>query len=253
MIEIAPAVIKWILLVSVNFNASFLTSDYLLNTYLITDDNALIKADSSGNQLFMYQQNRFGALQFVDATNPLKLILSYPDYGTIVMVDNTLSELGVISLKELGIFNFRAVCFSSRDNNFWVFDEQDYKIKKIDNNGNISVESTDMFQQLNYAIHPVYMQEREQYLYLSDPAHGIFVFDIYGVYYELLPFPDVMKFQIRKDQLFFQKSDTLYSYDLKTLQEKQVLLPTAGEIRDVSIEGNRVYLLTDTSLNVYSF
>jgi hypothetical protein len=108
-----------------------------------------LKIDSVGNILFKYNQNLYGQLKLVDATNPMKLILSYPDYGTVVMLDNTLSEVGVVSLKKIGIYDYHALCFSSRDNNCWVFDENDYKLKKIDRNNNIILESTDMFQQLD--------------------------------------------------------------------------------------------------------
>ena len=58
--------------------------------------------------------------------------------------------------------------------------QNDFKLKKIDRNSNIILESSDMFQQLGYAIHPVYMQEENQYLFLSDTTLGIFVFDVCG-------------------------------------------------------------------------
>src|SRR4026208_887268 len=102
MPAVAPAILTWILLTSLNVDATFLTSDYLQNAYVITSQNSLVKIDSVGNILFTYNQNRFGQLEFADATNPLKLVLSYPDYQTVVMLDNTLSEVGTISLKQLG-------------------------------------------------------------------------------------------------------------------------------------------------------
>ncbi|HYV93738.1 MAG TPA: hypothetical protein VE978_18325 [Chitinophagales bacterium] len=246
-------ILNWILLTSLNVSATFLTTDYLQNAYVITSQNSLVKIDSAGTILFTYNQNRFGQLKFADATNPLKLILSYPDYQTVVMLDNTLSEVGTISLKQLGIYNYHALCFSSRDNNFWVFDENDFKLKKIDRNSNIILESSDMFQQLGYAIHPVYMQEENQYLFVSDTTRGILIFDIYGVYYETLPFKNILKFQARNDQIFFQEENHLHSFQMKSLAETDIAFPEVTDVLEARMENRRLYLLKNDSLKIYKF
>lgn len=253
MSAVAQVILNWVLLTSLNVNAAFLTTDYLQNAYVITSQNSLVKIDSVGNILFHYNQNRFGQLKFADATNPLKLVLSYPDYQTVVMLDNTLSEVGTISLKQLGIYNYHALCFSSRDNNFWVFDENDFKLKKIDRSSNVILESSDMFQQLGYAIHPVYMQEQNQYLFLSDTSRGILIFDIYGVYYETLPFKNILKFQVRDDEIFFREGNQLHSFQMKSLAEKNISLPETINVLDARVENHRLYLLRADSLKFYKF
>jgi len=253
MVAVSQVVLNWILLTSLNMNATFFTTDYLQNAYIIDLKNSLRKIDSVGNTLFTYNQNLYGQLKLVDATNPMKLILSYPDYGTVVMLDNTLSEVGVVSLKKIGIYDYHALCFSSRDNNFWVFDENDYKLKKIDRNNNIILESTDMFQQLGYAIHPVFMQEENQWLFLSDTTRGILMFDIYGVYYETLPFKNILKFEVRNDQIFFRDGDHIHSSQMKTLAEKNIELPHFDNLLDARIENSRLYLLQKDSLTIYKF
>lgn len=253
MLSVTQVILKWILITSLNINGTFLTTDYLQNAYVIDAKNSLKKIDSVGNILFKYNQNLFGQLKLVDATNPMKLILSYPDYGTVVMLDNTLSEIGVVSLKTIGIYDYHALCFSSRDNNFWVFDENDYKLKKIDRNNNIILESTDMFQQLGYAIHPVFMQEENQYLFLSDTARGILMFDIYGIYDGTLPFKNILKFEVRNDQIYFWEGDHLHSWQMKTLAEKNISLPHFSDFLDARIENSRLYLLQKDSLTIYKF
>lgn len=244
--------LNWILIAALNVNAIFLTTDYLQNAYLITAGNSLVKIDSTGQTLFNYNQNRFGQLKLVDATNPLKLILSYPDYGTVMMLDNTLSEMGSISLKPLGIIDYHALCFSPRDNNIWVFDENDFKLKKIDRNGLVTLESTDMFQQLGYAIHPVFMQEENQHLFLSDTSLGILLFDVYGVYYETLPFKNITEFQVRDDRIFFRQDYRMRSYHMKSLEEKYYSLPDTS-LLSVRLENNRLYELKPDTLKLYHF
>lgn len=254
VITLPQIIINWILLISVDANAVFITSDRLQQVYVITDQNTLVKYDSTGKRLFTYNQTRFGQLRSVDASNPMKVICSYPDYGNVVMLDNTLSEVGVISLKLLGISNYKTLCFSPRDNNFWVYDEDAYKLKKVDRNGNIILESTDMVLQLGETIHPVYMQEENELLFASDTARGVFVFDLHGVYYETLPFKGVQKFQVRGDRLFFPEWNSLHSYQLKTLEEKLITLPDIDRLQDVRLENNRLYLCsTRGELEIYRY
>jgi len=253
MLFISQIIIAFTLLTSVRTDATFLTTDYLQNAYYITSENSLKKIDSTGQLLFTYNQIRYGKLRMVDATNPLKIILSFPDYGTVVMLDNTLSEIGLISLRQIGILSYTAVCFSSRDNNIWIFDGQDYKLKKIDKNHNIILQSSDMFTLVGQAVHPVFMQEQDQFLYMTDPALGILVFDIYGIYYQTLPFKDVQKFQIRNNQIFYQQGNNLHYYHLKTLEQKNIALPDSTEILDVRLEQNRLYLLTKGGVDIYNY
>lgn len=253
MLPIVQVIISFVLLTSVEADATFLTTDYLQNGYFITAHNEFQKIDSSGNLLATYNQNRFGKLHFADATNPMKLILSYPEYGTVVMLDNTLSEVSVLSLRMINIQSYTATCFSSIDNNIWVFDDQDYKLKKIDKNNNIIIESGDMFSLVGKAIHPVYMQERDQYVYLSDPSEGIVVFDVYATYYQTLPFRNIQKFQVRNNQLFFYQANALHSYHLKTLEEKDIVLPDSIGVMDVRIEKSRLYVLREDSLDIYTY
>lgn len=253
MLSLLQIVLNFVLLVSVKTDAGFITTDYLQNGYLITARNELQKVDSAGNLLATFNQNRYGRLAFADATNPMRLVLSYPDYGTIVILDNTLSEISALSLRKINIQSYSATCFSSLDNNIWVFDDQDYKLKKIDKNNDVIVESGDMFSLLGNAIHPVYMQENDQYIYLSDPAEGIVIFDIYGTYYQTLPFKNIGKFQVRGGQLFFQEADSLHAYQLKTVESKYISLPDTAAVEDVRIEKNRLYVLRKDHLDIYSY
>ncbi|MBA3647059.1 MAG: hypothetical protein H0W62_00670 [Chitinophagales bacterium] len=253
MLPAVNVILSFIFLISVKIDASFITTDYLQNAYLISGNSSLVKMDSAGNILFTYNQNLYGSLRSVDATDPLKIILTYPDYGTIVMVDNTLSELSVMRLRQIGILNFNVACVASRDNSVWVFDEQDYKLKKIDRNNAISLESSDMFSLIGKAVHPSYMRERDQYVYITDPDIGILIFDNYGIYKETLPFKNITKFQVRNDQVLFRVQNALHTYQVTTIMEQKITLPDSIDIMDISIERNRLYLLKKDELKLFKF
>lgn len=253
MLPAINILLSFILLKSISIDANFVTSDYLQNVYVITNENNLQKIDSAGNILFHYNQNRFGILKNVDATNPMKIILSYPDFGTVVWLDNTLTEVGLLSLKKIGIYSSSAVCFSSKDNNIWIFDDQEYKLKKIDFNGNIIIESSDMFQLMGYAVHPVFMMERDQFLYVSDPEIGILVFDSYGSFKETLHLKNIYKFTVINNEIYYWEGKQIFVYGINSLEEKHISLPENDKAIDLSIDNNRLYLLENSELKLYRF
>jgi hypothetical protein len=132
MVPVTPILWKWILLLTVPLQGQFISTDHLGHLYYAIGGNTFIKADSSGKEIFRYQQNRFGILHSADVTNPFKTVLCFEDYSVIVVTDQTLSELVVYPLAEKGIRNYSAACFSPSDNGIWIFDSGSFILKKMD-------------------------------------------------------------------------------------------------------------------------
>ena len=70
-------------------NTSFATADNFSNTYLV-NGYELQKYDSTGLFVSRYSNNRLGRVGFVDATNPLKILIWYTDFQTAVFLDRNL-------------------------------------------------------------------------------------------------------------------------------------------------------------------
>ena len=106
--------------------------DNLDNLYIVSSNGQVRKFNSSGDSTGLYNQVRnFGQLSSIDVSNPLKLLLFYKDFSTIVTLDRYLSPISTIDLKRFSILQPVAVGLSY-DNNIWVYDEYDHKLKKID-------------------------------------------------------------------------------------------------------------------------
>ena len=61
------------------------STDKLQNLYLISPKNEVIKYDKTGKKQFLYNNNRLGELAYIDANNPFKLLLFYPEFGNIIV------------------------------------------------------------------------------------------------------------------------------------------------------------------------
>src|SRR5215213_6836043 len=103
--------------------------DNLGNIYLVYVTGQLKKISPQGDSIAVFSAvRRYGQLHSIDVTNPLKVLLHYKDFGTVVALDRLLNIRNTVDLRKLNIFQAKAVGLSY-DNNIWVFDEQEGKLK----------------------------------------------------------------------------------------------------------------------------
>ena len=148
--------------------------------FLINQDNQLIKLDNKWDSIGVYNEiSKYGILTYVDAKNPWRTLLYYKDYATIVLLDKYLNEVTKINLRLNNLYQANAINVSY-DNNIWLYDEQEQKLKKIDESGKLLSETNDFRQLFSSAPTPVLLKDRDRFVYLYDPTKGLYIFDYYG-------------------------------------------------------------------------
>lgn len=156
--------------------------DNLGNVFLVLNHTQLRKVNITGDSLAVFNDTRrFGNITAVDASSPLKVLLFYKDVSTIVVLDRFLAIKNIIDLRKNNILQAKAIRLSY-DNNIWVYDEFDSRIKKIDDNGKILSQSAELRTVFSEtpSFESIFDQGRTLYLY--DKAHGWFLFDYYGAF-----------------------------------------------------------------------
>lgn len=233
--------------------ARILTTDAFGNVYIVTHENELQKYDYQGNKLYWFNENRYGKISYVDATNPLKVLVHYADFSTIAILDNTLTQQGMIKLLDHGFLQVQALCLAL-DNNIWLYDEVAFRLKKLDNNLNLVTQSEDLSVQLGMTINPNHMLERDGYLWVNDPERGILVFDLFGTYYKTIPLKGLSSFQKVGEQIVYFKEGKLHTYHLQTLEQKTIALPPVTDtVQHVRLEKDVLALITKNELALYAF
>src|SRR5688572_4234459 len=117
--------------------------DNLGNYYLLTKNNQLKKLNANGDSMGVFNDvRRYGKLYSIDATNPLKVLLYYKSFATVVVLDRFLNSVNTIDLRKQDIFQAKAIA-QSYDNNIWVYDEQVSKLKKVGEDGKVLSETVD--------------------------------------------------------------------------------------------------------------
>jgi hypothetical protein len=232
---------KFTLVKSIPTTSSFLTTDNLGNSYLLSG-SILEKYDADGNFLKNFSNKNLGPPTFVDATNPFKILVFYKSFQQIILLDNTLSPSGnPVSLDALGYNQISLVC-SSHNNGFWIYNQQNFELIRFDHDLQKIIQTGNIVQLTGTKIEPDFIIEQNNKVFLNDPKSGILIFDIYGTFNKTIPLKGLHHFQINNEQIFYIQDDKLKSYNMKTLEENEALIPET-EVLDARIEKEKLYLL----------
>ncbi len=233
--------------------AKYITSDKLQQLYVLTFGNELVKYNPSGEELFRFTENKYGQAEYVDVTDPFNILLFYPDFGTVLSLNRTLTKTGEFNLFDLELSEIKTLA-ASNDNHIWIYDDIQHRLKKIDRKGNLLLESEDLNLRFGELIEPNFLLERENYLLVNVPRKGVLVFDNFAKYQKILDFKALQYLQLIDEQLIFYKKGNLKAFQLQSLNQKSILLPE--EVRDddlVNIQKNRLYIAKEDHIKVYSF
>jgi len=241
------------LILTTGSNIADFTVDNLGNIFLLDSNNQLKKLTPDGDSVAIFNDVRkFGKLYSIDAGNPLKILLYYRDFGTIVVLDRLLNVRTTIDLRSLNIFQARAIC-QSYDNAIWVYDEGEAKLKRIGDDGTLIDQTGDFRLQLDEAPSPTTIEDHDRLVYLYDSSKGLLVFDYFGTLKNKLAFTGWVDFQLAGKFIIGRKGVMLERYQLSTfLVEEKTLPAILKNAEKIKIAINRLYCLRNGSLYIYS-
>lgn len=227
--------------------------DNLGNIYLINGDNQLKKLGPRGDSLAVFNDvRRFGKIASIDVTNPLKILVYYRDFTTIIELDRFLNIINTIDLRAQNILQARAVGLAY-DNNVWIFDELDAKLKRVGDDGTLVDQTTDFRQLFDTVPDPVSILDREGLVYLYDTAKGVYIFDHYGTLKTHLDLAAWRDFDVIGKNLLGRDEKKFYRYQPGTLKMQEEAIPAAyGDASRIRITPMVIYVLKKTGLEVYS-
>lgn len=213
----SSSVMSFELTLEIEVTSKSIISDYLGNVYTI-DDNEIAKYSAAGVLISSFSDKNAGTITSVDASNPLRVQVFYQDFGQIIYLDDVLSVIGSnISLIEQGLDQATLSC-SSWDDGIWLYDPQDFELKRLGSDLRLSHQSGNINQLVGIEANPNFIIEKNNFVYLNDPLTGILVFDQFGTYYKTLPVRGIDRFQVSGEQVFYLQDGKLMSYNMQTFQ-----------------------------------
>ena len=233
-------------LFTIKSNADFFTTDNIGNTYLIKGEE-IKKYSQTGDLLKIFSNKTIGKITSVDATNPLRILVFYKDFATILIIDDLLSQNGdAMNLLDYSLEQSDVIC-TSFNNGIWFFNRENMELVRLDETFKPVVNTGNLNRLLSIDLKPNFMIEHNGYIYLNNPTEGVFVFDIYGTYFKTISIKGLQRFQVKDNIMFYYIDGILKSYNMKDLSQKE--LPFKN-VTDVRIEKENYFLFYPDSVVV---
>lgn len=189
----------------------------------------------------------------IEVSKSFRVLLFDKERGVVKFLDNTLTPIeGEIDLSDLDIQLAGLVCESFNGNTFWVLDENNMQLLKI----NHKLETILKVENLNFLFEqngsPTYMREYNDILYLYFPNKGIATFDVFGTFLKFYAikakwiqlFDDYI-ITLSKQQISFYKTPLLEKFNSLVLNQ---IKNTALKFE---ISNGKLYLQTKKGIYIY--
>ena len=198
--------------------------DNLSSRYVLSGGTRLYKVNSRGATAY-FQQNRLGPIGQVDVTDPMKVLIFYPVFQTLLTLDNAFSQTGKLNFAGTPIGTVGAVC-RAVDNQIWIYDLSNRSLDKIDAGGNILVRGIPNYTVRLDASAPLRMWQAGDYVFLWQMGQPVYQFDNFGKFIKELELPLNANLIGVSSHIYYISDGDLRAFDFKqfSMEPDKVLL-----------------------------
>lgn len=217
--------------------------------YLGGSKGNIYKYDNAGELLFTFSPQRQGNIKNVEAWSTLNTFVFYEGLQEFSFLDRFLT---LITTQKFDADLYARLATISADNNLWIFDDQDYALKKINLNYFVDDIHTPLNNLVSGNFNGTHLREYQNFVFLADSNKGIYIFDNLGNYIKELPFQGVFSFNFHKNELYFLNESTLTLYDIYSTKTRHFELRTDKKYNFALITDQKLFLLSKSSLDIYA-
>ncbi len=182
------------------------------NYYIADNSLTLYKYDATGKRITNVNIKAYGNITSIDCSNAFELYVFHQDQNILVFYDNMLNVRGEIRLND-HYFNNVACVARSFDNQIWLVDLSQYKLLKINKNGEILAESPFLNNIFGNTFYPTKMWEENNDVYIVDTSNGIHQFDMYATFATTYYYPNITDALSLGTRFILKQDKQLLTYD----------------------------------------
>lgn len=226
--------------------------DNLDNLYILSSTGQVKKFGPNNDSVGVFNGVRaYGKLTAIDVSNPLKPLLFYKDYSNVVVLDRFLATRASLNLRRYNVVQPSAIGLSY-DNNIWVFDQYDNKLKKIDEAGAVLMQTDDFRTLFGQSLAPQKIINDGGLVYLADSAVGIYVFDNYGTFKRRIALKSWSAVDVWGGRVLRLSNEAVVVYNPVNFAEKRVPFPpTFRPYLHAFVNSNKLVTFSPDSLRIY--
>jgi WD40 repeat protein len=227
----------------------FIGVDNFDNLYFIKDQTLFKKTEL---ETFSYTNNKYGSISSVDISNPLKILIFYKDFNTVLFLDNNLNELttSINFLNENLVDNVSFANISS-NNNLWLFSLDDNKLKlwNLKTKNTIFISQPLSYYRSNFK--PLKQMSSYKYCWVIG-ENGALKFNEYGTFVEGKKIENTDDLTPFKNGYIYLNNSKLNYWDSS---DKNHLLEIGTDviIKTYKVNSDHIYIFDGTQIFVYKF
>lgn len=222
---------------------TFINTDAFGYLYYIKN-NVLYKQND--HELFQYKNLSRGKITKVDIQNPLKIVLFYEGFNTVVTLDNQLNETQVISFSKNNTTIMASAVGLASQNRLWIFNSLTMHLELYDF---LRMTHTPLAQPFREPI--IDYDSTFNSFYWIDATQSFYSCDIFGKITRIGKIPAHENVQFNQGNgVFYQNGNQIFYFDVKT--EKSTLI----DIEEKSFESFRFkdqFLIIFTNNNISTY
>ncbi len=212
--------------------------------YYFIKNNVFFKINK--NQNWEYKNVSLGKITKVDLQNPLKIILFYENFNTVIALDNQLNEVEKINFSTLSQDLVVSAIGMSSNNNFWVFNNLDQQLGLYNFLNNSYIRRGLPFTKSIKNYHSDF-----NYFYWIDSSNNLFDCDVFGKISFLAAIPDFdTVFIVNEKTVLFTKDSKLYYFDV-VLNKVNFLKDVEKSIKGYYLQELKLVIFADDKLIEY--
>lgn len=217
--------------------------------YAITTSGQIQRFDKDGKLTLLYKAAQVPTL--FDPRDGSRLFVYYREQQHYEYLNPSFEPISSYKIDAAFAIQPWLIC-PSGEYKLWVLDSADHSLKKINVRASeveveVVVDATLIENASSFKI----MREYQNFVFLLDPARGIYVFNSLGRHIKTIPAPGIKSFNFLGEELYYLRKGKLEFFNLFSVETRQ--LPIAEGYTDALLTDERMILFKPESIDIFSF
>lgn len=243
---------KYQLIASFEVDDTSFTTDPLGRIYTYNEAGDMTRYSPAGKveqEFSVYDRGKVG---YIDTTDPLQILMFYPDYGDVSILDAGFSENVTFTMAGAGYPMSELICVSPREG-YWLYDPGQRRLIKLNEQLNVIAESTFLDRVEKVEQDPKGLVDSGNWLVMWIPGLGLMVFDQYGTYFKTVRTEKIHSYQVFDGRILIFDGNSVKRVGITDGIVEKMLLPEGVEPEGIRLVEGRIVIRTGNTIKVFSY
>lgn len=223
-----------------------------LKQVYVYDKFELRKYSEDGQLITSFSVRELGPIGSIDVSDPLKPILFFPSFSTVLELDNQLSVTSKWTVDHISDPSAFLGCRSNGPG-YWFYNSLTSEPIQLNQNGKVLSIGTKISSFLEPSPRVSGLVAKDAWLIVKVRDVGLLVYDQFGTYSKIINEPTLSFSGIHKNDLYYWTSPQLNKLDLRTGIKSKWIYEGLESVKDVRVIVGRFYYSKDKTIFCIDF